>query len=133
MPPDDQPPKPTMTLCDFLLARLKEVNSYASRTTYSIDKSVFRNMTFIYDRETDDLRVFDVEGIDVTDSWTQFTEEHAGPADPRLVRMAAAQAKIVHRYQRTPLNSPTRRPIERVLRDLASVWSDHPDYNWKWR
>jgi hypothetical protein len=54
-----------------------------------------------------------------------------GSYDQRTLREVASKRRIVQRYRDAPIGDVAP-PLEN-LRDLASVFTDHPDYDPAWR
>jgi len=50
--------------------------------------------------------------------------------DQRTLREVAAKQRIVRRYRDAPVGDVA--PLLENLRDLASVFADHPDYDQAW-
>jgi hypothetical protein len=82
------------------------------------------------------------------DAWWLFPpfEIHARRHDPaRVLREVAAGRAIIERYKRAAAAPPPnanftagqddgyRQACADAIRDLAAVWSDHPDYREEWR
>jgi hypothetical protein len=51
--------------------------------------------------------------------------------DQRTLREVAAKQRIVRRYRDAPIGDVA--PLLENIRDLASVFADHPDYDPAWR
>jgi uncharacterized protein DUF6221 len=104
-------------------------------------------VTFLLARLVEDdrkaMQVYRVDWND-PDGWAALhglAREHAQNHNPaRVLREVESKRRIVGRYQEqvarqheNAMEEDRAWTLEPVLRDLASVYADHPDYDESWR
>ncbi|MGW6658860.1 DUF6221 family protein [Rhodococcus sp. NPDC055024] len=110
----------TITVADFVNARLDEDEDAANRAV---------SLPWVY---ADDLIV--VDSVDDS-AWLDHDAEahilHFSPARG-LLEVAAKRAIIRQAAEMVDCDTAWPEDAEWALRALATVWSDHPDFNKEW-